>query len=227
MIQLRQLFKRMIYPVDATNLARIEPVSNVFGLDRGMPIDRYYIEKFLSKHEELIKGNVLEIGETTYSSKYASKDSKLHVLTKDNPPSGVMLVDGDLTVPDSLPNKKMDCFICTQTLNFIQDVHAAIEGCYSVLSDGGVLLATVSGISQVSRYDMDRWGDYWRFTSLGIQRLFEEVFPKDHITIEQYGNLATVIAELQGLCVEDLPNKSVLDKLDLDYPLTIGIMAYK
>lgn len=219
--------KRILNPVDVTKLVNIEPVSNVFGFDRGKPVDRYYVEKFLSKHRNVIKGNVLEIGEATYSSKYASKDSKLHVLTKDNPPTGVMLVDGDLTISDSLPNNQMDCFICTQTLNFIQDVRAAIEGCYSILSDGGVLLATVSGITQVSRYDMDRWGDYWRFTSLGIQRLFEEVFSKDHITIEQYGNLATVIAELQGLCVEDLPDKSVLDKQDLDYPLTIGIMAYK
>jgi hypothetical protein len=34
------------------------------------------------------------------------------------------------------------------------------------LKPGGVLLATVSGISQISRYDMYRWGDYWRFTTL-------------------------------------------------------------
>lgn len=218
---------RMLHPVDVTNLTNIEPVSKLFGFDRGKPIDRYYVEKFLSKYSSVIQGNILEIGEAVYSKKYASKESIFHVLTKDNPLDDAILIDGDLAIPDSLPNSQMDCFICTQTLNFIQDVRAAIEGCYSVLSDGGVLLATVSGITQVSRYDMDRWGDYWRFTPLGIQKLFEAVFPKDNITIEQYGNIATVIAELQGLCVEDLPDKSILDKLDLDYPLTIGIMAHK
>ena len=65
----------------------------------------------------------------------------------------------------------------TQTLLVIFDFRAAIANCYRALKPGGVLLATFPGISQISRYDMDRWGDYWRFTDLSARRLFEEVFP--------------------------------------------------
>ncbi len=39
----------------------------------------------------------------------------------------------------------------------------AIRGAHYVLKDGGYLLATVSGIQQISKFDESRWGDYWRF----------------------------------------------------------------
>jgi hypothetical protein len=74
---------------------------------------------------------------------------------------------------------------------------------------------------------MNRWGDYWRFTDLSIRRLFESVFDKDKIEITAYGNVFAANAFLQGLAVEDLPNKHILDKLDDDYQITIGIKAVK
>ena len=51
-------------------LRRTSPVSRVFGLDRGTAIDRYYIEKFLTKSSALIGGVVLEIGDDYYTKKY-------------------------------------------------------------------------------------------------------------------------------------------------------------
>lgn len=227
MLNIRKKITRMLNKVDVTGLESITPVSRVFGFDRGMPIDRYYVEKFLSLNKSYITGNILEIGDSTYSRKFAIQPSIFHVMTKDIPPKGETVVSGDLTCSDSLPNEIIDCFICTQTLNFIYDVEEAIRGCYKILAPGGVLLATVSGLSQISRYDMERWGDYWRFTDLSIRRLFESVFEKEKIEIISFGNIATVIAELQGLSLEDLPNPEILDKYDADYPLTIGILAKK
>ena len=60
-------FRRLINPVNWHDLRRVQPVSSVFGLERGNPIDRYYIEKFLKENDRYIKGNVLEIAESTYS----------------------------------------------------------------------------------------------------------------------------------------------------------------
>jgi hypothetical protein len=31
---------------------KLQPISKNFGIDRGVPIDRYYIEKFLSAHRD-------------------------------------------------------------------------------------------------------------------------------------------------------------------------------
>ena len=132
-----------------------------------------------------------------------------------------------MTKPETLPKERIDCFICTQTLNFIFDVPKAIEGSYKVLKQGGVLLCTVSGISQISRYDMDRWGDYWRFTDLSIRKLMESVFGEGHVEIVTFGNALAATAFLQGLAVDDLPDTFLLDKKDQDYQITIGIKATK
>ena len=54
--------KRFFYQVDVSKL-NVNPVSREFGFDRGTPIDRYYIEKFLGENADKIKGNILEIAE--------------------------------------------------------------------------------------------------------------------------------------------------------------------
>jgi SAM-dependent methyltransferase len=208
------------------DFSRTEPISRLFGFDRGTPIDRHYIDKFLLDNKKHIHGNVLEIAENTYSKKFGENVASYEILHYDDSNKRATII-GDLTNPSTLPEEKIDCFICTQTFNFIFDVQKAIDGCYRLLRKGGTLLATVSGISQISRYDMDRWGDYWRFTDLSIRKLMEAVFDKENIEIATYGNALTANAFLQGLAVEDLPDKKVLEIQDIDYQITIGICAIK
>jgi SAM-dependent methyltransferase len=203
-----------------------EPISRLFGFDRGVPIDRYYIEKFLDSNRQLIHGNVLEIAENVYSKQFGANVSKYEILHFDDTNPRATIV-GDLTKPETLPENRIDCFICTQTLNFIFDVGKAVEGCYKVLKTGGCLLATVSGISQISRYDMDRWGEYWRFTDLSIRLLMEKVFGEGNVEVVTYGNSLAATAFLKGLAVDDLPNTSLLDVHDADYQVNIGIKAVK
>lgn len=204
---------------------RVKPISSVFGFDRGTPIDRYYIDKFLSLNSSIIKGTVLEIADDTYSKKFGQPDIKQEILHFDDSNKKATIV-GDLTKKQTLPSDKVDCFICTQTFSFIFDVKNALEGSRYLLKDGGVLLATVSGISQISRYDMDRWGDYWRFTDKSIKMLAEEAgFSKVEVIV--FGNVLAATAFLQGLAVEDLPDRSLLDVVDSDYPVTIGVVAKK
>ena len=42
------------------DLKRLTPISPKWGLDRGRPIDRSYIESFLAQHASNIRGRVLE-----------------------------------------------------------------------------------------------------------------------------------------------------------------------
>ena len=220
--------KAKIKKIRAICFNKTAPVSSVFGFDRGTPIDRYYIEKFLSDCSNHIHGNILEIADPGYSKQFSkNQEDVFYVLTFDNPPENVNIIKGDLTKQDTLPSSLIDCFICTQTLNFIYDVRSAIRGIYQLLAPKGVALVTVGSISQISRYDMDRWGDYWRFTDLSIRKLFEEVFPKENIEVVVYGNALTATAFLQGLAVEDIKNRKLLDEYNRDYPVTIGIIARK
>ncbi|MBK7627792.1 MAG: methyltransferase [Bacteroidales bacterium] len=215
-------YKKIIF----NDLSNINPISNKFGFDRGTPIDRYYIEKFLSENSKYIKGTVLEIAESTYSKKfYSGQRINYEVLHIDKNFKDATIY-GDLTMPDGLPEDFADCFICTQTYNYIFDVKSAIEGSYKILKKGGVLLATVSGISQISRYDMERWGDYWRFTDKSLQLLFSNAGFKE-IKIVSMGNVIAATAFLQGVVVEDLPNINLLSIVDNDYQLTLGVIAKK
>jgi hypothetical protein len=95
-----------------------------------------------------------------------------------------------------------------------------------VLKPGGVLLATLPGISQISRYDMDRWGEFWRFTSLSASRLFGEVFGPANVAVEARGNVLVAVAFLQGLAQEDLRRRE-LDYNDRDYELIVTVRAMR
>ena len=204
----------------------IEPISKKMGYERGMPIDRYYIETFLKQNRNLITGDVLEIAEDQYTRRFGTGDVVSHILSYKGEQKGSgRIIEGDLTKPDTLPEETIDCFICTQTLNFIYDVHVAVKGIHKVLRPGGRALVTVAGASQISRYDYERWGDYWRFSDLAIKKLFLECFKEEKLKVVTFGNLAALMALLQGFAVEDLEHPGILDQKDPDYPCTIGVVA--
>src|SRR5215813_470108 len=148
------------------SLQRTTPISSQFGYDRGHCIDRYYIEKFLAANAVDIRGHVLEIADDNYTCRFGgdrvTQSTILHV-NRDNENANLV---ADLTSASQIQENTFDYIILTQTLQFIYDYQAAISTLYRIVRPGGVLLATFPGISQISRYDMSRWGEYWRFTSL-------------------------------------------------------------
>jgi SAM-dependent methyltransferase len=208
------------------SLRRIKPISRDWGSERGRPVDRYYIMSFLAMQAIDIRGYVLEIGNDTYTRKFGgdrvTKSDVLHV-AESHPQVTIV---GDLTRADHIPSDSFDCIILTQTLQAIYDVPAALRTVYRILKPGGVVLVTVPGISKISRYDMDRWGYYWSFTSRSAQRLFKEIFPEANVKVEAHGNVLAAIAFLQGLASEELRQRE-LDFFDPDYEMLITIRAVK
>jgi hypothetical protein len=208
------------------SIRRVIPISSVFGLDRGQPIDRYYIENFLQRYSADIRGRVLEIGDPKYTRKFGGDrvtcSDILHAVTC-NPQATIV---GDLSTGEGIPIDVFDCMILTQTLLFIYDVQAAVGNACRTLKTGGVLLATFPGISQISRYDMDRWGDYWRFTDASARRLFGDVFGAENVTVTTYGNVLTACAFLHGLAAHEL-KQDELDYHDPDYQVLITVRAVK
>jgi SAM-dependent methyltransferase len=218
---------RTLEPVYFGNLRRLEPISPGFGYRRGkLPIDRYYIEDFLSAHASDICGCVLEVADNNYTRKFGgtrvTKSEVLHVV-KGNP--NATIVD-DLTSGKKIQSDTFDCIILTHTLQCIYDVRAAIRTLYRILRPGGVLLAATFGICKISRWDMERWGDYWRFTTLSARRLFREAFPADNIQIQAHGNVLAATAILHGLAAEEL-KKPELNYHHPDFEVTITIRAVK
>jgi SAM-dependent methyltransferase len=212
--------------LDLGDLRRVTPVDARFGEGRGKPVDRHYVERFLRAQAGDIRGRVLEVGGHEYTHRYGGgRVTRADVLDADaRHPRATM--DANLADAQDLPSHSYDCVICTHTLSYIYAVQRAVETIHRILTPGGVLLATVPGISQINPYDRDRWGDYWRFTSQSLRRLLGEVFEPEHVSVETFGNVLASTAFLQGLAVEDLRPEE-LDHHDQRYEMLIAGRAVK
>ncbi len=203
-----------------------EPVSREFGFERGRPIDRWYIERFLREHAVDVRGRVLEVAESTYTQWYGGGEvssSDVLYAASGNPDATLV---GDLVSGEGIPEGAFDCFICTQTLQFIADVGAAVAGTRRALAPGGVLLATLPGMSQVSRVDDAAWGDWWRFTARGVEHLFAAAYGAANVEVRRHGNVRTAAAFLYGLAAEDL-DAADLERDDPDYHLLMTVRAVR
>ena len=212
--------------IDFGDLRRTEPITRSFGYDRGRPIDRYYINQFLGKNAGDIKGHVVEIGDDRYTIRFGGdRVVKSDVMDQQHPDSSPSII-ADLTNADHVPSDSFDCFIITQTLQFVYEVKTAIQTIHRILKPGGVVLATVPSLSPICRYDMDRWGDYWRFTSAAVNRLFGDIFQPENITVEAFGNVLVATSFMHGVAAEELTSEE-LDHKDRDYEALIAVRAVK
>jgi SAM-dependent methyltransferase len=206
------------------SLRRLQPVSRKFGYDRGTPICRYYIETFLNGSQNDIRGRVMEIRNSHYTLKFGGN----RVLVRDvldidatNPKATFV---ADLTNADHVPSDLFDCIICTQTLQMIYDVRAAVRHLHRMLKPGGVLLVTTHGNGQLDPDGIYR--DHWRFTAVSARKLFAEFFPTDNMEVKSHGNVFALMSSLEGLASQELRNEE-LDYHDPLYEVIITVRAVK
>jgi SAM-dependent methyltransferase len=187
-------------------------------------VDRYYIERFLAQHRADVSGHVLEVKEPLYTSLFGTQVERSDVLDLDHRNARATLV-ADLAEGEGLPSDAFDCFILTQTLQYIYRLEAAIRHSHRVLQPGGVLLATVPAVSRLS-YQPEEAPEYWRLTAAACSRLFGDVFGPDDVTVRAHGNVLTCIAFLMGMAYEEL-RRTELDADDPLFPLVITVRAVK
>ena len=211
-------------PVRLGSLRRTAPISDRWGWDRGTPIDRYYIDAFLSEHRADVHGRVLEIRDRRYTERFGSSVVESDVLDVDETNADATIV-ADLTATDDLPMDRFDCFVLAQTLQYIYEPDAAVRSAHRLLRQGGVVLATVPAVSRIARSaGLD--GDYWRFTRASCRRLFADAFGADQVETRTYGNVLTAVAFLMGLAAEEL-SADELDAVDEYFPVVIAVRASK
>ena len=206
---------------------RVTPISPIFGIDRGFPVERYYIEQFLEANREDIKGRCLEMGDAFYTNKFGSdrvtKADVMHYV-EGNPQATII---ADLTKADHVPSDTFDCIILTQTLQMIYDMKAALRHLHRIIKPGGVLLTTSHGISKIGRrLGRDDWGEYWHITTQSAQRLFEETFPGADIAVNSYGNVLSAMCALHGIVADEISAKE-LDYRDPDFEVIVTVKATK
>ncbi|CAN5640841.1 hypothetical protein BH23GEM11_BH23GEM11_04050 [soil metagenome] len=212
--------------VDLGDLRRPEPVSRSWGGDRGLPVDRYYIEQFLAANSRDIRGRVLEIGDNEYTRRFGGARVEKSEILHAAPGNPRATYVDDLAVGQTLPEAAFDCVVCLQTLNVIPDMVASVRTLARILKPGGVLLVTVPGISQVYRDEDTGWSDYWRLTDRSALWLMEQAFGPDAASVEVRGNVLSATAFLQGLAAGELTPEE-LDARDPDYQVSLGIRAVR
>jgi SAM-dependent methyltransferase len=210
---------------DWGGLRRLQPISREFGYDRGLPIDRYYIERFLETHRRDIAGRTLEIGDDEYTRRYGgahtTRREVLHVHAA-NPAATIV---GDLADAPQIADETFDCIVLTQTLHVIYDLGAAVATVRRILRPGGVVLATFPGISQISG---DEWSRTWSW-GLGsrlARRLFTSRFGERNVTVEAHGNSLAAAAFLQGLATSEL-TPAQLDANEAGCELLVTVRAVR
>jgi SAM-dependent methyltransferase len=206
---------------------RTTPISPIFGIDRGMSVERYYIDRFLDAHRTDVRGHCLEIGDPAYIERFGdgrvARIDVLHVVPG-NPKATIV---ADLSCADHLPSNTFDCMIVTQTLQMIYDMRSALRHLHRMLKPGGVLLATSHGITKIGRrLGRDPWGEYWHITTQGAERLFAETFPGAHIEVGSYGNVLAAMCALHGVVSEEIGARE-LNHHDPDFEVIVTIRAQK
>jgi SAM-dependent methyltransferase len=173
----------------------VEPLSYVWGGDRGEAIFMSYLCDFVQEFAGDIRGHCLEFYEDSYTTAYGKGSvTQLDILHLDasNPKATVV---GDLTKPNDIPSEYFDCIICTHTLHLIFEAGKAVADLYRILKPGGVLLVAVPHVSMCD----PGWHEFWRFTPEGLHRLLATAFRSDDVIVRAYGNSLTSAGQLRGL----------------------------
>jgi len=212
-------------PPSLGDLRRVTPIDPNWGFERGMPIDRVYVEEFVSSHAGDIRGRVLEIAAPDYTMRFGRGVENVDILMaiEGNPQATIV---GDLTAAPHIPSDSFDCAIVTQTLQFVYDARAALATLHRILAPGGVLLATVPGITKISPLEDEEYGEWWHFTARSARRLAEEAFGEGNVEVRSHGNVLAAAGFLYGLAASDL-EPDELAAHDRLYEVIVGVRAVK
>ena len=220
---LQKRARRVLRPAWLGTLRRVTPLSQQWGYDRGTPVDRYYIERFLERHRNDIRGRVLEVKDSASTERWGIGVTQADVLDID-PANPRATVVADLGVEGALEAEAFDCCLIVQTLLYVPDPAVAVRTLWRALRPGGVLLLTVPGITRVD--PILSATDYWRFTPAVCRRLLGDAFGPEHVDVEGHGNVLAAIAFLAGMGYEELSRRE-REVTDPAYPLIVTARAVK
>jgi SAM-dependent methyltransferase len=203
---------------------RTRPLSSHWGFDRGTPVDRWYIERWLAGEAQGIAGSVLEAMDTRYTTLFGTGVTDSHVLDIEsaNPEATLR---ANLERPEEFPEAAFDCVLLTQTLHYVYDLRGAVSSIHRTLRPGGVCLATVPLVSRLDQA-VPPGQECWRFTGSACSRLFGERFGADRVTVREHGNVRAAVAFLLGLAAEELSEQELAAE-DPYFPILTTVRAVR
>ena len=175
-------------------------MSRTFGYERGLPIHRYYVQRFFETHSSQIRGRCLEFHDPGYVRRYGEgRPSRIDVLdlSEENPHATIV---ADITKPNDIPSDTFDCIVCVHVLHLVYEADVFTRELHRLLAPGGTLLVAVPGTSMID----PNWTEYRRWTALGVRTLLGQFFRPSDIRVEPYGNSLAAAAEMRGLASDEI-----------------------
>ena len=199
-------------------LRRTTPFSDCYGWDRGLPIDRYYIEGWLARNAFAFRGEALEVRGPEYAERYGGANvTKVHVVDIDesNPKATVI---ADLTKEGSLPDAAYDTIVMTQTLHVTEDDDGGFRTLWRALRPGGTILFSGPCVGRID-HELAEY-DSWRYTPNGLRRRLARILPDAQVSVEAFGNVLAGAAYLYGIAMQEL-TPAELDVRDPGFPIVV------
>lgn len=218
--KLRCVFRGKRLPIWG-NLRSESPFSEEYGFDRGTPIDRYYLHKFLQGHRAHITGDVLEVQGSGYTQQFGqgvtSADS-FDIDPRFRPTYVCDLADSETV----LSSNRYDCCLLPNTLQHLRDIEACLRNALRVIKPGGIILAS----SAVFVPLISDGADYWRLSRMGWEQITVRVWAGSEVKIEAHGNCLAALASMLGLASEEL-TPAELNFQSRRYPVLVTIWCRK
>jgi SAM-dependent methyltransferase len=213
----KNLFRFYISIHRALHRVGVLPYSRNFGYERGMPVGRYYVERFLRENADLVCGRCLEFGEPNYRGLFPNAE-RYEVLSIIPGPKVDYLGDIHELGPD-VPRGVFDAIICTQVFEHLSWPEKAAASIRELLRPGGLLLLTAPFINPVHYVPTD----FRRFTPESLRLILEDA----GLVVESVdfgGNSLVSTGSLLGMVVEDFSQAEV-DLKDPVYPYNVVVRA--
>ena len=221
----RAWWHRLRHPALLVARRSTEPLSHNWGFERGTPIDRYYIERFLERHRVDIRGRVLEVKDDGYTRRYGTGVERADVLDIDavepagdggrrprgrrrDPRGRLRLLRAHADPPPGLRRRRRRPAARTGP-----SLRAA--SCSS----------TVPALSRMCG-DPETYPDYWRFTAPSARRLSRRRSARANVEVHTAGNALAGAAFLLGMAADELGARR-LDAADPSHPVLVTIRAVK
>ena len=201
------------------NLRRTTPLSGTFGFERGTPVDRYYLHRFLDDHRALITGDVLEVQTNSYTKRFGhdlGRTDSFDIVPLFNPTYLIDLGHSERVLPEAA----YDCVLLPQTLPHLRELDLCLSQAMRVVRPGGVILASAGCLIPLTG-DMP---DYWRLSPDGWREKLASAWPGAEVN--GHGNCLSAVAAQLGLALEELSDAE-LAVHDPRYPVVTTIVCRK
>jgi SAM-dependent methyltransferase len=203
------------------NLRRVRRFSAYYGFERGTPIDRYYLDRFLAAHRDDIRGDVLEIQGSGYTTRYG-RGVRTASTVDIAPEFGATFTCDLAQSADVIPAESFDCFLLPNTLSVLRNLDECLRHALRVVRPGGTVIGTAAALCQFQR----EGGDYWRMGADGWREVASRAWPGADLVVTPYGNCLSATAALMGIAFEEL-TPAELDMNDPQFPVLVGLWCRK